>query len=49
MMNGLLLEQSLSDKINLEEAVERIIAVLETESQKIPSLAFRVSNLSKSP
>jgi len=33
MMNGLLLEQSLSDKINLEEAVERVIAVLETESQ----------------
>jgi len=33
MMNGLLLEQSLSDKINLEEAVERVIAVLETENQ----------------
>ena len=33
MMNGLLLEQSLSDKINLEEAVERVIAVLETEGQ----------------
>ena len=33
MMNGLLLEQSLSDKINLEEAVERVIAILETENQ----------------
>jgi len=33
MMNGLLLEQSLSNKINLEKAVERVIAVLETESQ----------------
>jgi len=33
MMHGLLLEQSLSDKINLEEAVERVIAILETENQ----------------
>ncbi|MDL1970672.1 MAG: TetR/AcrR family transcriptional regulator [Candidatus Desulfofervidaceae bacterium] len=33
IMNGLLLEQSLNNKINLEKAVERVIAVLETESQ----------------
>ncbi|WP_456324379.1 TetR/AcrR family transcriptional regulator [Desulfonauticus submarinus] len=33
MMNGLLLEQSLNNKIDLGKAIERVIAVLETESQ----------------